>query len=249
MLAASQEIDSFIERQRSKLNKQPSQQPMNRQPINPPNNIQDRLDFKVARILDEPPPRIQQSFQPPPIAEQQMNFFPEQQQQRRSSSDNNDNNPASFFNRFGTYDDKRSQLNNDLKREYNEYLQTQKGFPKSKSSSQLLSPRGNSTKHVQFQQSSNGKVVAPWEKNENRSVSNIQSTNNVSSNDYTINRSRTQPSLNHDEQFIRDREEYILELHSQIRELEGKRKQFEIGILIRFSLISIYSVFFLSRWK
>ncbi|CAF1535648.1 unnamed protein product, partial [Adineta steineri] len=267
MLAASQEIDSFIERQRSKLNKQPSQQPINRQTTfqqpayQPPprqqtfqsNDIQDRLDFKVARILDEPPPRVQQQQQqqyyppsspPPPMnnnnnlsAEQQRQYFSEQQQQqRRSSNDNTENNSASFFNRFGTYDDKRTQLKDDLKREYNEYLQAQRGLPKSKSSSQLVSPRNNITKHVQFQQQqqqqNNNKVVAPWEKNEKRSVSNIQNTNNMSStltsNEYTVNRSRTNTSNNHDEQYIRDREEYVLELHSQIRELESKRKQLEI---------------------
>ncbi|CAF1071214.1 unnamed protein product [Adineta steineri] len=265
MLAASQEIDSFIERQRSKLNKQPLQQPINRQTTfqqpayQPPprqqtfqsNDIQDRLDFKVARILDEPPPRVQQQQQqqyyppsspPPPMnnnnnlsAEQQRQYFSEQQQ-RRPSNDNTENNSASFFNRFGTYDDKRTQLKDDLKREYNEYLQAQRGLPKSKSSSQLISPRNNITKHVQFQQQqqqqNNNKVVAPWEKNEKRSVSNIQNTNNMSStltsNEYTVNRSRTNTSNNHDEQYIRDREEYVLELHSQIRELESKRKQLEI---------------------
>jgi hypothetical protein len=252
MLAASQDIDRFIERQRSKLNKQSSQQPLNRQSVNQPpppqsfvsfqpnTNIQDRLDFKVARILDEPPPNIR-SQQPPSFPnnsmaeqQQQMNFFPEQQ--RRSSYDGNDNNSATFFDRFGTYDDKRSQLNNDLKREYNEYLQSQKGFPKSKSSSQLLSPRGNNNKHVQFQQT-NGKVVAPWEKNESKNSTNIQSMNTLSStltsNEYSNNnRSRTKISSNHDEQYIRDREEYILELHSQIRELEARKKQLEMGMFI-----------------
>ncbi|CAF0939122.1 unnamed protein product [Adineta ricciae] len=252
MLAASMEIDNFIERQRSKLNKQSSQtsmtrpppvmqQPMN-QPLAPPNNVQDRLDFKVARILDEPPPRIapQQQFYPPPpppmpnnqTAEHQMNFHSEQ---RRSSYDGNDN-PASFFNRFGAYDDKRSQLKDDLKREYNEYLQSQKGMSKSKSTSQIVSPRHNTTKQVQFQQQQqqNGKVVAPWEKNENRSVSNTQNMNNMSSttttttSEYIVNRSRAPTSTNHDEQFIRDREEYILELHAQIRELEQRKKQLEI---------------------
>jgi hypothetical protein len=257
MLAASQDIDRFIERQRSKLNKQSSQQPLNRQSVNQPpppqsfqsfqpnTNIQDRLDFKVARILDEPPPPNIRSQQPSPPSsfpnnsmaeQQQMNFFPEQQQQqRRSSYEGNENNSATFFDRFGTYDDKRSQLNNDLKREYNEYLQSQKGFPKSKSSSQLLSPRGNNNKHVQFQQP-NGKVVAPWEKNESKNSTNVQTMNNLSStltsNEYSNNRSRTQISSNHDEQYIRDREEYILELHSQIRELETRKKQLETGMFI-----------------
>lgn len=259
MLAASQEIDSFIERQRSKLNKQPSQAPMNRPPAFqpppqqfnhppprqsslPPSNIEERLDFKVARILDEPPPRLppQPSFHPPPPPPpppafpnnpgvEPMNFFPEQ---RRFSNESNEDNSASFFSRFGAYDDKRSQLNHELKREYNEYLQSRRGVTKSKSSSQLVSPRGNASRHVQFQQQG-GKVVAPWERNDGRSAASAQHVNNVSSTvtttEYAVNRSRAPTSIHHDEQFIRDREEYILELQSQIRELELRRKQMEIG--------------------
>ncbi|CAF2407712.1 unnamed protein product [Rotaria sp. Silwood2] len=257
MLTASQDIDSFIERQRSQLNKQPSRQPVNRQPPPPPqpsippNNVQDRLDFKVARILDEPPPRIQsqQPYYPPPppapsyshnsIPEQQENFY---SQQRRLSNDNSDDNPVAFFNKFGTYDDKRSQLKDDLKREYNEYLQSKKNIPKSKSTSQLTSTNQNTNKRVQFQppqqqqhqqRQQNGKVIAPWEKNDNKTIRNNQTINDLplglSSNDNITSRSRPQMSHNnYDEQYIRDREDYISELHSQVRELELRRKQLEI---------------------
>ncbi|CAF4721423.1 unnamed protein product, partial [Rotaria magnacalcarata] len=80
-------IDYFIERQRSKLNKEPNRQQVNRQqtnrqrlaapppPLPPPRqpptlpstNLDDRLDFKVARILNEPSPRnqSQQTYIPP----------------------------------------------------------------------------------------------------------------------------------------------------------------------------------------
>jgi hypothetical protein len=251
MLAASQDIDNFIERQRSKLNNQTNRQQVNRppppQPSLPPNRTEDRLDYKVARILDEPPPRIQsqQPYYPSPpsppsftnnsMSEQQDNLHPghHQQQQRRLSNDNQGNNPTTFFNKFGTYDDKRSQLKDDLKREYNEYLQSQKRVPKSKSTSQLPTPRGNNTnKRVQFQQP-NGKVVAPWEKNDNKTQRNVQSMNDLSSsttNEYSSNRSRPQISQNHDGQYIQEREDYISELHSQIRELELRKRQLEMGL-------------------
>jgi hypothetical protein len=259
MLAASQDIDSFIERQRSKLNNQPNRQPVNRQPPPPqqsvpPNNVQDRLDFKVARILDEPPPRVQhqqhqQPYYPPSppsyannsMSEQQENYYPDQQQQqRRLSNDRNDDNPAAFFNKFGSYDDKRTQLKDDLKREYNEYLQSKNRVSKSKSTSQLASPRGNTNKRVQFQQP-NGKVVAPWEKNDNKTMKNTQSMNDIpaTSNEYSTNRSRPQISQNYDEQHIRDREEYVSELHAQIRELEARKRQLEIGMFIIFHYSSI----------
>jgi hypothetical protein len=276
MLAASQDIDSFIERQRSKLNNQPSRQTVNRQPPPrssiPPNNVQDRLDYKVARIFDEPPPHAQSqqpyypSSSPPPppfnnnsISEQQENFFHEQQQQqqqqqRRRSYDNNDNKSATFFNKFGTYDDKRSQLKDDLKREYNEYLQSKKGVTKSKSTSQLATPRGNNTnKRVQFQeqqqqQQPNGKVVAPWEKNDKKTIKNVQSMNDLPSTsiEYSTNRPRPQISRNHDEEYIQDREEYISELHSQIRELEARRKQLEMGMFLLFCCIHLLLFFFFS---
>ena len=246
MLTASQDIDNFIERQRSQLNKQSERPSVNRQapPSSsvPPNNVQDRLDFRVARILDEPPPRIQSQQpyyppSPPPFAnnsipEHREDFFP-QQEQRRLSNNKNDDNPAAFFNKFGTYDDKRSQLKDDLKREYNEYLQSKKDIPKSKSTSQLASPRRHTNKHVQFKQQ-NRQVVAPWEKGDTKNKQAVQSMNDLSTlppaTDYSTNHSRPQISRNYDEQYIRDREEYINELHSQIRELELKKKQLEIGM-------------------
>jgi hypothetical protein len=250
MLAASTDIDNFIEHQRSRLNKQPSRPPPSR-PSGPPNNVQDRLDFKVARIFDEPPPRVQSQQpyyppSPPPFAggsgpEQQPPFYHEQQQQqqqRRFSNDKNDDNPAAFFNKFGTYDDKRSQLKDDLKREYNEYLQKQNRGSKSKSTSQLVSPRGNTNKRVQFQQ--NEKVVAPWEKNDKKTMKNVQSMNDLSSTtttEYSTHRSRPQISQNQNEPYVRDREDYVSELQSQIRELESRKNQLELGIYIYFIIL------------
>ena len=258
MLAASQDIDNFIERQRSKLNRQPSNRPAPPPPGPPPavqasrpvNNVEDRLDFKVARILDEPPP--QGYYQPSspryannPYPDQQASMMPEQQQQqqyRRTSNGDVGDNPEAFFNKFGTYDDKRSQLKDDLKREYNEYLQSQKRGSKSKSTSQLTSPRANNNnnnnnnntnnRRVQFQP--NNKVVAPWEKGERKSVNNVQSMQDLSSTitDYPPQRSRPPDNRNQGDQYVRDREEYISELHAQIRELESKRRQLETRKLI-----------------
>lgn len=262
MLTASHDIDYFIERQRSKLNKQPNRPQLNRQRPIPPSlppppssyippshNPEERLDFKVARILDEPPPRIQfqqpyyspspppftsnpYSASPlPPISQSQMPSYLDQEQ-RRYPANNANNNQSTFFDRFGEHESKRTQLKNDLKREYNEFLRSQR-VPKSKSTSQLASPRGNTTRRVQFQQ--DGMVVAPWEKNNGRSVRTVQSMNDVSTpapsmttREYFTNRSQSRVAPS-DEQYIRDREEYILELYDQIRELEGRKRQLEIG--------------------
>jgi hypothetical protein len=248
MLAASQDIDNFIERQRSKLNKTSNRQPVNQQHAPPPpqslppNNLEDRLDFKVARILDQRSPRVQsqQAYfppsPPPPFPgssfreqqQQQAPFFPEQQ--HHSSNDTGGDNPMTFFDRFGAHDEKRSQLKEDRKREYNEYLRSQQRGSKNKSTSQIATPRGNTTRRVQFQD--DGLVVAPWNKNDGRTTNNVHNTNDLSSTvtstEYTTNRSRSQVSQN-DEQYIRDREEYILELYSQIRELEARRLQLENG--------------------
>ena len=259
MLAASQDIDSFIERQRSKINKPPSSRPTNNQlpPPHPPNNVNDRLDFQVAQIFNDRPPQRVQSQQPyypqpqppPPPSfndhshyEQQENYYPAPP--RRLSDDKNDNNSGTFFNKFGTYDDKRSQLKDDLKREYNEYLQSKKPIGKSKSTSQLAAPQDNSTnRRVQFQQPS-GKVVAPWEKNEKgQPIKNVQSMNDLPSTsmEYSTNRSRPPPppsmSRNPDGQYSQDRESYISELHSQIRELESQKKQLEYGMFSFFDFI------------
>lgn len=239
MLAASQDIDSFIEQQRSQMNKQNARQPAQRppppqrqqqQPPPPPANVHDRLDFKVARILDEPAPRVQPYYRsnspppPPPVAD-----YGERQDFRRPSNEAMEGNTSTFFNKFGTYEDKRTQLKDDLKREYNEFLQSKNRVPKSKSTSQVVSPRGNqNNRRVQFQP--NGKVVAPWEKGEGKGNSNAQSMQDVSfnANDYpSSNRSRPQVVRNHDEQYVRDKEEYIAELHAQIRELEGRRRELE----------------------
>jgi hypothetical protein len=267
MLAASQDIDSFIERQRSQLNKQPSRPPNNRPPPPPPpqpsipsSNAHDRLDYKVARIFDDPPSRVQSQqpyyphpAPPPPsfhnnsISEQQENYYSEPP--RRLSDDKNDNNSGTFFNKFGNYDDKRSQLKDDLKREYNEYLQSKKSISKSKSTSQLApSHDGPTNKRVQFQQP-NGKVVAPWEKNENnKTIKNVQSMNDLPSRsmEYSTNHSQPPISRNLDEQYIQDREAYILELHSQIRELESRRKQLEMGMFL-FFFINLLVSFLLQK--
>jgi hypothetical protein len=266
MLTASQDIDYFIERQRSKLNKQPSRQQVNRQRLAPlpqlpppppptqylpPNNLEDRLDFKVARILDEPAPRVQsqQAYYPRSPSPFTDNSFPEQQQQQQplqqmnysNDTGNNNNNPSTFFDRFGNHDAKRAQLKDDLKREYNEFLRSQKNASKSKSTSQTSTPRGNTTRRVQFQD--NGKVVAPWEKNSGKTtMRDVQNMNNTpfssspmpTPREFTTNRSvsRVAPS---DEQYIRDREEYILELHDQIRELEERKRQLELGQILYFN--------------
>lgn len=256
MLTASHDIDYFIERQRSKLNKQPNRLQLNRsRPLPPvpsyipPTNPEERLDFKVARILDEPPPRIQsqQPYYPPsptpfpassyssplPPIEPQMVSYSDQSPRRYPGNNANDNQPT-FFDRFGEHEGKRAQLKNDLKREYNEFLRSQR-VPKSKSTSQLAtpSPRGNTTRRVQFQQ--DGMVVAPWEKNSGRTMRNVQSMNDISSSSsmttreyLTNNRSQSRVAST-DEQYIRDREEYILELYDQIRELEARRRQLETG--------------------
>jgi hypothetical protein len=252
MLAASQDIDNFIERQRSKLNKSTNRQQITRQrpapppllppplpppplpQLLPPDNMEDRLDFKVARILGEPSPRVQsqQPYFPPSPSPFTANSFPEQQQQLppffpeqeqlRYSNDTGNNNRQTFFDRFGDHDEKRAQLKDDLKREYNEYLRTQQGVSKSRSTSQVP------TRRVQFQQ--NGPVVAPWEKNDGRTTRNVQSLNDISSSIIaTTNRAPSRIARN-DEQYIRDREEYILELYDQIRELEARKRQLEIGI-------------------
>jgi len=274
MLAASQDIDNFIERQRSKLNRQTNRQQMNRQrpappPTRqylPPNNMEDRLDFKVARILDEPSPRVQSQqpyFPPSPRVQAQQPYFPpspspftgssfpDQQtpfvsdrEQRRFPNDTRNNNEFAFFDKFGAHEEKRAQLNNDLKREYNEYLRSQQGISKSRATSQVATPRGNTTRRVQFQQT--GTVVAPWEKNDGKTPRNIQNMNDTSSSittEYTTNQSRSRVSRN-DEQYIRDREEYILELYDQISELEARKRQLEMGISsIRFqsSINEIFS--------
>lgn len=271
MLSASQDIDYFVERQRSKLNKVPNRQQLNRQRPTPPppppqyvppNNLQDRLDFKVARILDEPAPRVQSQqayFPPSPLPlttnsfpqqqqQQQMDYYPEQEQRRYPAHTANNNNQTTFFDRFGEHDEKRAQLKDDLKREYNEFLRSQR-IPKGQSTSQMASPRGNiTTRRVQFQP--DGMVVAPWEKRDGRTGRNAQSMNDVSSSssmtsrEFTTNRSQSRVART-DEQYIRDREEYILELYDQIRELETRKRQLEIGqSLYAFSLIYLRNFIF-----
>ncbi|CAF3312525.1 unnamed protein product [Rotaria socialis] len=263
MLDASQDIDYFIERQRSKLNKEPNRQQVNRQQTNrqrlaappappppprqpptlPSTNLDDRLDFKVARILNEPSPRNQsrQTYIPPsprpiatsPYPESQSTSYDFEQQPRHVENDarnNTNNNQFGFFDRFGAHAEKRAQLKDDLKREYNDFLRSQHG-PKHKSTSQPVSTREKTTRRVQFAE--NGKVVAPWEKNGDKKTTNVSNVNDIFSSsttttEYTTNRARSRLSEVHDEQYIRDREEYILELYEQIRELEARRRQLEL---------------------
>lgn len=259
MLAASQDIDYFIERQRSKLNKGPNRQQANRArppaalhpPTLPPppqsftpTNFEDRLDVKAARILNEPSPRVksQQTYIPPsprpliatPFPEQQPFSFAPEEEQRNFPNENGRSNPFAFFDRFGNHEETRAQLKDDLKREYNDYLRSQR-IPKSKSTSKRGSPSGHVTRRVKFQE--NGKVVAPWEKNDKKTTANLSNINDVSSSlttsEYTTNRTRSRFSEVHDEQYIRDREEYILELYDQIRELEARKRQLELGMFYR----------------
>ncbi|CAF0876383.1 unnamed protein product, partial [Didymodactylos carnosus] len=255
MLAASQDIDNFIERQRRQLNADRTGRSPN---VNNNVNVNDRLDFKVARILDEPPPQRRGpgpqsapiSYQQPPPQPLSLPPLPPTEQSfepfsRRSSGDQND---ITFFQRFGTYDERRSQLKQDLKREYNDFLRSKK----SKSTSQLnhdtqneyTAPHDN-RRRVQFNQrttrttNNNGKeVVAPWEKDErSKTIKAVQSMNDLSA--YESNSSGKRSNLRNttmdysvstDEQYIRDRESYVLELQSQIRELEARKQQLESGM-------------------
>jgi len=248
MLTASQDVDYFIERQRSKLNKPQNQKPNLRQRPVPvslrlpppapssqsrytsPNSLEDRLDFKVARILDERPPPAntfpEQSLSPIP-------YYPEQEP-LNYSNDMPANNRMTFFDRFGAHDEKRARLKEDLKREYNDFLHSQR-TPRGRAASQAAPPQGNTTRRVQFTE--NGKVVAPWEKGGKNSIRNSQSMNDVSSS-YSATTTTTARDYGNnqigsvvartDEQYIRDREEYILELYDQIRELEARKRQLEI---------------------
>ncbi|CAF3602863.1 unnamed protein product [Rotaria sp. Silwood1] len=258
MITASQDIDYFVERQRSKLNKVPNRQQGNRQQLNrqrpaappppppqsfPSTNFEDRLDVKVNRILDEPSPRVQsqQPYYPPsprpiissPFSEQQRVPLDFEQERHHLSNESGNNNEFAFFDRFGNYDERRAHLKDDLKREYNEYLRSQRSVSKNKSTSQAASSRGNTTRRVQFQQ--DGMVVAPWEKTDTKTAKNFPNTNDMflsssstTAREYTTNRSRSRLSQDHDEQYIRDREEYILELYEQIRELEARKRQLEL---------------------
>ena len=265
MLTASQNIDNFIERQRSKLSKAPSRQQVNRQrpapppppppppPASllppppapqtvPPINVEDRLDLKVARILDEPSPRVhsEQPYYPPTSRPFTSNSFPEEQSvgfiserdPRHFTSRSEGDNQFSFFDNFGRHDEKRAQLKDDLKREYNEFLRSEKNTPKNKSLSQAAASRRNTTRHVRFSQG--GIVVAPWEKNGSKKQQSLVNTNNMPppsrTAEPTVNRSLSRISEIPDEQYIRDREEYILELYEQIRELEARKRQLETGM-------------------
>ncbi|CAF1364114.1 unnamed protein product [Didymodactylos carnosus] len=248
MLTASQDIDNFIERQRLKLNADRSGRPPN---VKNNVNVRNQLDAKVTRIHDDSPAQRHPqhasiSYQqpplppPPPPIDQSFESF-----SHHSPSDQND---ITFFERFGTYDERRSQLKQDLKREYNDFLRSKK----SKSTTQLNreTQNGNTTtrdnrKRVQFNQrtistkDNDTGVVAPWEKDErSRSIQNVQSMNDLSTFESNSNmrhprshNTTTDYSVLTDEQYIRDREAYVLELHSQIRELEGRKQQLESGMM------------------
>lgn len=263
MATASQDINYFIERQRSKLNKTNGRPANNRsRPVPPrsrppppppraPEPVESRLDFQVARMLDEPSPRLisqqggyippsSRSPYPPPnsYSEQQQPYYDDSPRARRFSNGTAPDNQSTFYDKFGTYDGKRSQLKDDLKREYNEYLQSQRGAPRRKTTAGPVSSGARSSRRVQFQ--GDPTVIAPWEKDgskssrSNQNYNDAPSSNSMSTAEYITNSSRWRLLQEHDEQYIRDREEYIIELENQIYELEARKRQIEISRSTKF---------------
>ena len=254
MSSASRDIDYFIERQRSKLNKNNGRPAANQNrrappppppPARPPEQPASRLDYQVARILDAPSPRsaADPNFPPPPSSSRSP--FPDPSQQmfsssfddnraRRQSTSTAPDNRLAFFDSFGTYDEQRAKLREDRNREYNDFLRSKEGAgSKNKSSSKSMTSRSNTTRRVQFQ--ADPTVMAPWEKENRRSVRNTQTIDNASSaagistEEYIRGRPQPKPMVDPDEEYIRAREEYILELYAQIRELEERRRLLELG--------------------
>ena len=263
MATASQDINYFIERQRSKLNKTngrpannrsrpmpPRSRPLPPPPPRPLEPVESRLDFQVARMLDEPSPRLisQQGGYIPPSSrspyppasypEQQQPYYEDSPRTRRFSNGTAPDNQSTFYDKFGTYDERRSQLKDDLKREYNEYLQSQQGAPRRKATAGPVSSGARSSRRVQFQ--GDPTVIAPWEKDgskssrSNQNYNDVSSSNGISTAEYITNSSRSRLLQEHDEQYIRDREEYIIELENQIYELETRKRQIEISMSTKF---------------
>ena len=262
MLTASQDIDNFIEGHRSKINNPSYRQETNHQRPPPPppppppqslplNNSGEQSDVMTAQVLNEPSPRVQTQPSTAPFA---SSSFIEQHEEQNFPNDDPNKNYFGFFDRFGTHDQVRARLNNDLKREYNEYLQSLQDMAKRKVASQIATPRGNTTRRVQFQQNqiftspqqqtdrktihnahsmsdiSSSKSIHNSTQSLNdlssgRTMHNVQSMNDLSSTvttDLAANRARARLVQHESEQYIRDREEYILELYEQIYELESR---------------------------
>ena len=143
-----------------------------------------------------------------------------------------------FFDKFGTYDEKRVRLKDELKRDYNAYLHSSQGGSKKLSTSKKTLVRRHNTQRIPV--SLEPSVVAPWERINDQTVRNAHSMNDLSSTTRTT-KSTTEYGFDHsgpsqvrsqDEQYVRDREEYILELHAQIRELEERKKQLELRTFV-----------------
>lgn len=258
MINASQDIDYFIERQRSKLNKSNGRSgpatrgpPGRRQPtgVPPPPRVQrgpqpieNRLDFQVARILEEPSPRLpsSQSYVPPsgpspyisartpqPLAAPPP--YIDSDRSPRFADNPQSDDRVTFFDSFGNYAEKRAQLKEDLKREYNEFIRNKEGEQRNRKALKTSSSRSLNNRRVQFK--ADPTVIAPWERDGNRSARNTQSIEDgffQQNTEPSVSRS-TLRIANEDETYIRAREEYILELYEQIQELEERRRLMERG--------------------
>jgi hypothetical protein len=260
MITPAQDINYFIERQRSKLNKTNARArrvpapPVRARPPPPPvpilvsrpaEQLENRLDVQVSRLLDQPSPRNRsqqsnysvssRSLIPTDrsLDQQHTLALSDRQEPRRHSDTVATNNEFAFFNSFGTYEGRREQLRKERNREYNEYLFAQQDASRGKSSLNSTSmSHGNTTRRVRFQTDPSTTVIAPWEQTGNqtaRNINNHSSLSSVSTSEHIIDRSRSRMGHGYDEQYIRDREEYILELYNQIRELEQRRRFLEAG--------------------
>jgi hypothetical protein len=180
MLTASQDIDNFIEGQRSKINQPSNRQEANYQqpapappppppPPPPPNGSGDQSNVQMAQVE-------QPFYSSSSVAPFASSSFMEQQE---FSNDDPNKNYYSFFDRFGTHDEVRARLNNDLKREYNEYLQSLQNMAKRKATSQMATSRGNTTRRVQFKQ--DRIFPSPRQQTDRRAVHNAHSMNDISS--------------------------------------------------------------------
>ncbi|CAF0921033.1 unnamed protein product [Adineta ricciae] len=235
-----------------------------------------------AQAQPPPPPPPPPAPQPPPPAStaeppnndgqfgdassylqfQQSTYFPnnpsmDHQQDQLFATDDQTKSYFSFFDRFGEHDLVRARLNNDLKREYNDYLHSLQNMARNKTAqmSVMATPRGTTTRRVQFQQ---GHSVSGSK--DQRAIHNAHSMNDISSSqtiqnsqsmsdlssgssmhnvhsmhdlsttatsELAANRARARSLQQHSEQYIRDREAYILELYEQIYELEARIRQLE----------------------
>lgn len=257
MISADQDINYFIERQRSKLNKTNNRTAANQTrrgrptPAPPPpppppaprfaEPLDNRLDYQVARILDAPSPRTlpdPNMFPPSPRSpfpdpQQRMYSSSDETRSRQQMTDTTSENRLAFFDSFGTYDEKRAKLREDRNREYNEFLRSKDAAQRNKSNVKSTTARSNQTRRVQFQ--GDPTVIAPWEKDGKRTARNTQtfeetsSTVGISTEEYIRGRPKPKPMPDPDEEYIRAREEYILELYAQIRELEERKRLLELG--------------------